>query len=555
MNLLRIPRTVRNIQRFRQIAKIVVEYGFEEFLIQTAIADRWWVQPFRSREDPGDTSMPSRFVEMLERLGPSFIKLGQILSTRADIFPEAWVTELSRLQDTVLPVPFAQLKPVIETATGPISETFRTFDESPLASASVGQVHAAVLQDGREVVVKVVRPGMRIQVGNDVEIMRVFAQLAEQQVPELTAFRPTGIVDEFERAIVREMDLRKEARNIERFRNNFADDERIVVPDTMPGLSDRDVLVMERLYGERITDYDKLGNDPRVLARLGIEMVLKMAFLDGFFHADPHPGNIWTMPGNRIALLDMGMADFVMPDTRDVLVDLMVGVATDDPDQLVDAVLRPGRQPDELDLNAFRRDLVLIYEDYVRGASLADINIGELAGAAIEAGRKHRIVIPTDITMLLKGLGTIEGIGKQLDPELDIVTEVRPYVMEIISRRWGPDRLARDVAAAGGQAWELLLSLPRRLDNLLDKAERGQLRTRQEIEGLSYGFRVLERTGNRLTVAILVACLTFAGATLWNAPLFEYRSIPIGASILLLAAGGLGALVVLSVLRHLRSSS
>lgn len=544
MNLLRIPQTVKNIQRFRQIAAILVETGFAEVLIRLDLAERWWL-PRRRGDAFVAESLPQRFAAMLERLGPSFIKLGQILSTRADLFDDEWVAALARLQDTVAPLDFAELEPLVTAVTGPLDAVFAEFERTPLATASVSQVHAAVLKDGTAVVVKVVRPGIRAQVAADVDLMRIFASLLEQRIPELKAFRPTGVVAEFERAITREMDLRREARNIERFQRNFAGDDRVVVPRIWRQWCDRNVLVMERIDGVRITDYERYGNDPKVLAQLGVEVVFKMAFSDGFFHADPHPGNIWTLPHNRIALLDMGMADFVMPDTRDLLVDLLFAVVSDDVAALVAAVRKLGDVPDTLDSAAFKRDVVAIYEDFVRGVNLEQIEIADLITACVEVARKHRIVIPTDLTLLLKGLATIEGIGKQLDPELDIVAAVRPHVSKLIGQRWGPERLAKQVLAAAAQTYELAIGLPGRGERLLHQLERGQLTTRTEVLGLVNGAAGLARVGRAVALALLVVATTIAGAALWQAPVYTWRGVPVVASVLLLFAAGLGSVVVL----------
>lgn len=548
MNLLRIPRAVQNIQRFRQIAGVLIEYGFDELVIQAGIADRWYLRNAR-RAELTNISTPVRFAAMLERLGPSFIKLGQVLSTRADILPEAWVTALQRLQDTVKPLDFATLRSTVEAATGPLTTAFAVFDETPLATASVSQVHAATLPSGEKVVVKIVRPGMREQVLADVQLMRVFAQLAEQQIPELQAFRPTGVIAEFERAIIKEMDLRRELRNIERFRKNFAAQPQVVIPQVYAQLSNANVLVMERLEGVRITDYHKVGADPVALARLGVEIVFQMAFFDGFFHADPHPGNIWALPGNKIGLLDMGMADFVIPETRDTLVDLLAAIATDDPDRLVAALSDLGELPADLNRKAFKRDVLLLYEEHIRGAKLAEINMGSLLAQAIDIGRRHRIIIPTDITMMLKGLGTMEGIGKQLYPDLDIVSEARPHVLKLLGLRWGPERLAKQVVGALTKTFDLVVSLPERAENVLHQVETGQFRTRSEIIGLERHVALLAATGNRIAAGLIVLSLTVAAAALWQNPIWQVRGIPVLAIVAATAATVVGLGLLLSMWR------
>jgi len=550
MKLLRIPQTVQNIGRFRQIVTVLSRYGFAEVLLQTGIADRWMLRRLKPPAEIAELPAAERFVAVLENLGPTFVKLGQILSTRPDILSQEWTDKLARLQDTVRPLPYARLAPLIEAAAGgPVDEIFAAFDETPLAAASVSQVHAATMRDGTKAVVKVVRPGIRETVRSDVELMRIFAALLEEYVTELRSFRPTGVVAEFERAITREMDLRHEARNIERFAGNFADDERVVVPGLWQAYSNRDVLVMERINGTRITDYATYDNDPEVLAKLGVEVILKMAFYDGFFHADPHPGNIWTLPGNRIALLDMGMADSVLPDTRDVLIDMLFAVVNDAPERIAKAVWQLGNQPEDVDPQAFKRDLLRIYEDHVRGLNLNDIQVGELFAASVDAARTHHIQIPTDITLIMKALSTVEGVGKQLYPELDLVAEARPHVLKLVNMRWGPERVAKELIGAATSFYGLAIGLPERADELLARVERGRFKTRMEIEQLGPRLRGVEDAGNRVTLAILVLAMAVTATFLYEQPLLKVGGVPLLASLLFLLGLGIGGILVWSIWR------
>lgn len=543
MNLLRIPRTVQNIQRFRQITGVVFDNGFDEFLARAGIANRAWIRILRRRRgrEVEQISLPVRFVQMLEQLGAAFVKFGQVLSTRPDLLPAEWIQALKRLQDEVAPVPFERLRPAVERATGPISDAFASFDTQPLAAASVSQVHAAVLPDGQPVVVKIVRPGIRETVANDVDLMRIMAELLEQRLPELRALRPTGIVDEFERAITRELDLRHEARNLARFAHNFADNERVVVPGVYRELGNADVLIMDRIEGVRVTDCAEVGSDPKELAALGIDMLMQMIFEHGFFHADPHPGNVWALPGNRLALLDMGMADIVLPQTRDLLIDLMVAVTQDQPEQLATVVRRLGEAPESLDEARFRRDLATLYEAHVRGVRMSELSVGELIADSIAVARRHRIVIPADITLLLKAVGTVEGVGKQLDPELDIVEVARPWATKLIMQRWGPERLGRELVSALADAYGLAVSLPGRIDGLLAQAEQGRLRQRVEVEALQRSVERIEASGNRQALALLVLALTVAGVALLEVPLLQWQGWPLGTVVMLGGAAFLGS--------------
>ena len=550
MNLLRIPRTVQNIQRFRQIAGIVGEHGFAEVLTRTGIVDRRAARFWRVVRAAERMPLPERFALMLERLGPTFVKLGQLLSTRPDLLPEAWIEALGRLQDDVSPLPFESLRARVEAATGPLSEAFAAFDERPLASASVSQVHAAELPDGRKVVVKIVRPGIRETVTQDVELMRIFAEIFEDRLPELRSFRPTGIVEEFERAIRQEMDLRREARNIARFTRDLADETRIVIPGVIEALSSSDVLVMDRLEGVRVTDWAAVGADPVELADLGVQMILRMIFRHGFFHADPHPGNIWALPGNRLGMLDMGMADIVLPETRDLLIDLLMAVVRDEPSRLAEVVRRLGEAPEDLDEARFRRDLVRIYEEHVRGIRMSELDLGRLIADSVAAARRHRLVIPTDITLLLKALGTVEGVGKQLNPDLDIVAVAQPMASELVGLRWGAGRLAGELVSAAADTWQLAVGLPVRLDRLLGSVERGAFRHRAEILHLRHAAETLEAAGNRQALGLVVLALTLAGATVRDLPWLTWQGWPVATILLLSMAGFLGTTLVVGAWRR-----
>jgi len=545
INPFRIPRTVGNIQRFRQILSLLIEYGFGEVAVALGGMPSPWSRFFRLLRPPPPGSRPQRFVAFLERLGPTFIKFGQVLSTRADLLPEEWIAELRKLQDQVSPVPFPEIERVIARSIPDYREVFAEVDPNPLASASLGQVHSARLRSGEEVVLKVIRPGVREVVRQDLDLMRTFARLLEERVPELQSFRPRAVVEEFARSIQRELDLNREARNIERFRRNFAQDPRIVIPKVYQAWTTADLLVMERIYGVKITEYEKVGSDPRFLANLGVELIFKMCFVDRFFHADPHPGNTWVLPpGDRIALLDMGMADVVLPQTRDLLVEMLAGVVLDDPERIVSAVLSLAYSPEDLDLSSFRREIYFIYEDYVRGATLEKANVAELFEACFKTARKFSIRIPTDIVLLIRALATMEGVGKSLCPDIDLVEAARPYVLKLLEERMSPERFGKDLVEVAMDSYQLLRTLPRRLDRILKMEEEGRRRERIVLEGIEGALRSLTRGVQLTAFAILIFTLTYAGLILLPPSTFGSIRVIMGASLFLLA-GASGAYLLL----------
>ena len=518
-----IANPLANLSRAREIARIFTRYGFGEFAYRLGFGEA------PAAENANATPAAERFVSALQELGPTFIKLGQVLSTRPDIFPEPWIVALRKLQENVRPLDSGVARAELEAALGcELSQVFARFDDRPLAAASIGQVHGAQLRNGDEVVVKILRPAIDKVIRADVAILGTLAELAEKALPELQAFRPTGLIAEFERAIVREVDFTREARNAQRFAAHFAQRPEIVVPRIYPEHSSRTVLVMERITGVAITEYARVGADPKVLARLGIDLVFTMAFINGFFHADPHPGNIWAMEGNRIALLDMGMADMVMPETRDALIDLMFAIVSEDPEALTEAVLQLAQVPEDLDRKAYRRDTFAIYEDHIRGRPLKDVAMAEIVAASLDVARRYQIAVPTDITMILKALATIEGVGKMLDPDLDLVTEARPYVLRVVNMRFGPDRVKRDVLRAGLAWYQLGTGLPRRLDAIMHRLETGRFGIEADLDGFARAADDVSRGLDRIAAALVIVALVAGAASLRDVEAFQYRGWPIG---------------------------
>lgn len=544
INPFKIPRAVENIQRFRQIVTLLAEYGFTEVLLRLGAYRSPWFRFFPFHRSLPQGTRPQRFVALLEALGPTFVKLGQVLSTRADLLPEDWIEELRKLQDQVAPVPFDELKPIIAKAIPNWEEQFETIDLKPLASASLGQVHAARLKSGEEVVLKIIRPGIRDLIRQDLDLMRIFAQLLEERFAELKAFRPVGVVEEFARGITRELDLTREARNIERFRRNFANDPRIVIPNVYTAWNTPDLLVMERIHGVKIVEYHKVGADPKFLAHLGVELVFKMCFVDRFFHADPHPGNTWVLPpGDRIALLDMGMADVVLPHTRDLLIEMLSGVVFDNPERIVEAVLSLATHPEDLDLPAFRRELYIIYEDYVRGAVLENTNIAGLFDACLKAARQFAIRIPTDIVLLIRALATAEGVGKTLYPSINLIEVARPYVLRLLEERLGVEKATKDLLEVAGDTYQLLRTLPKRLDRILKMEEEGRRRQRILMEGMEASLRNLTRGIQLVALAILILTLTYGGLILLSPSALGDLQKPLGFLMFFLAATSGGYLL------------
>lgn len=510
---LSLTKRVRNIARFRDIMAVLASNGFDQLVEQLDLDERMIIRSLVKPRTQDKTTY-RRLVEAMEELGPTFIKLGQILSTRPDVLPEDLITELKKLQSHVKAEPFAEIRKAIEASLGEELETlFGEVSEEPLAAASVAQVHRAKLKDGREVVLKVLRPGIREVVENDMDILYLLAGLAER-LPELRVIQPRGVIREFDRAMTRELDLSHELANIRRFRQNFAETDWVTVPEPIEEFCSRNVLVLEYLEGVPFTDFAKVGADRQRIARRGIAMLFKMAFDDGFFHADPHPGNVLAMSGSRIAVLDMGSAGRLDRILRDKVVALLSALVQDDPARMAEAVFAFGQAQGRVDFEAFRKDVYDLYEDELHGKAIKDVSLGKIISGLFRLSANHRVSIPPDLTLLFKSLVTIEGVAKEVYPELDVMEEAKPYVKRLLLERYNPDRLAADLAELLQSSHSLLQALPRRLDRLMGEVEQGRLVIRVEEADPRRSALSRERAAARAAVGISAAGFVLAAAIL-----------------------------------------
>ena len=511
---LSLSKRVRNIARFRDIMAVLAGHGFDQLVEQLELEERAVIRnmiPARDR----DKTPARRFVEALEELGPTFIKLGQILSTRPDLLPEELIHELKKLQSHVKEEPFEAIRKQVEASLNDdLEDVFATLDEKPLAAASVAQVHRATLKrDGREVVLKVLRPGIRDVIENDLDILYFLAGLAERH-PELRLVHPRGVVREFERAMTRELDLTHELANIRRFRQNFRETDWMVIPEPIDDLCTRNLLVMDFLDGVPFNEYEKVGAVRERIARRGVASIFKMAFDDGFFHADPHPGNVLALSGSRIGMLDMGLAGRVDRQLRDRVITLMAALVQDDPERIAEAVYAFGEATAAVDFGEFKKDVLDVYEDELRGRELRHLAFGKILSRLFGIASQHKMGIPADLTLLFKSLVTIEGVAKEVYPELDVLEEARPFVKRLLMERYSPDRLAADVADLIQSSHSLLQGMPRRMDRLLGDLEQGRLVIRVEEADPRRSAQLRERAAARLAIGIASAGFVLAAALL-----------------------------------------
>ena len=509
---------MRDLPRLHEITSVFIRHGLGDIVRRIGVANvleragqilNWGAKVETVRLAPAQ-----RVRLALEELGPTFVKLGQVMATRVDLFPPDWIAEFEKLQSEVPPVPFDDLLPELERALGrPPSEVFRNLDPRPFGSASIAQVHRAELQDGTPVVLKIRRPGIRAKIDADLRILFQVAGLIESEIPEARRYQPVEIAGQFARSLERELDLASEARNVERLAKHFEGDPFIVIPKVYREWTSETLNVQEYVSGIPGTDLAAVkaaGLDPKLLAARGAEALLKMMLVDGFFHADPHPGNVFYLPGNRIVMIDWGMVGRLSPLRRNQVVDLLAGLARMDEDAMLDVLLDWAGDAvvDESKLSADVNELVFDYE----GVPLKDIRIGTLLKAFAAIIREHSIVMPSDLTLMFKALITMEGLGRQYDPDFHVLDHLTPLVRAAIAERYRPAGVMRRGRTALAQAFNLVTSVPRDLARLLRDARRGKTRIDLDLKRLDSFGRQLDRTINRATMGIMTASLVIGSA-------------------------------------------
>ncbi len=510
----------RYFRRYRQIVEILADYGFGAFLAQMGMSDRfniprWWR---RRRDMPGDAmTNPRRLRRALEDLGPTFIKFGQILSTRSDIMPPRYLEELSFLQDKVPPVPWDQARQVVETELGaPVEDLFAQVDPVPIASASLAQVHVARLVGGEEVVVKIQRPNIEKTINLDLDIIYDLARTAQQRISLASRFEVADLAEEFASALRTELDFRREAWNADRLRKNFADEPHLYVPKIYWDYSTRKLLVMERIKGIKIDNLDGLkaaGYDRRRLSAHAANFALKEILIDGFFHADPHPGNMLILPGEVIGVLDFGTVGRLDDQDRANLTRLFIAGVQLDVDGIVDQLQRMGVADYRVDRVGLQRDLKRILTRYY-GLPIYEINAQEIAKAVRPIMYEYKLNIPTNYYLLMKTVIMMQGVGLKLDPDFDIIEAAQPYIGKLFRRMWLPSSWGPEVFRLAMDWKDFASILPRKTSHILDQLERGQLTVQAELPQLEATINMIDKLINRIIFSVLVAALVVALALL-----------------------------------------
>jgi ubiquinone biosynthesis protein len=545
-------RGVRHLRRFQQIAQILARHGFGELLDLLGAAPVFpLARALRRRPSLGP---PQRLRMALEELGPTFVKLGQVLSTRPDLLPPAYIAELARLQDTVPPAPWEPVRAQLEAELGaPVEEVFATLDPEPIAAASLAQVHAATLPDGAEVVVKVQRPDIEATINVDLDILADVARLLQTRTPLGELYDLPGIVEEFAATLRAELDFYREGHNADRFRANFADEPYLYIPKVYWEYTTRRVLVMERIRGIKIDDIaalDAAGYDRYRIGLHAARMVIKEVLEDGFFHADPHPGNFFVMPGEVIGAMDFGMVGYLSRRTRTDLVRLYIAAVQLDEEAVVDQLVRMGVVGGAVDRMGLQHDIGRLLRKYA-GLPLKAIRARDMVEEAMPIAFRHHLRLPSELWLLGKTLAMMEGVGLKLVPDFDMFAVSRPYVQRFMREMASPRAWMPSLIRGMGDWAQLLDMLPRTGMQLLTRAERGELEVSLRHQELGRALVYLDRLANRLALSILLAALIVGLALLVPAFHLAERGGLITALVILgfALASLLGLWLVISILR------
>jgi ubiquinone biosynthesis protein len=498
-------------------------------------------------------SRPQGFRMALEELGPTYIKLGQILSTRPDLVPLEFIKELSKLQDKVPPVPFSAIEKIVETELRfPMEEVFVQFSQEPLASASIGQVHQARLKGGQEVAVKVQRPGIQKIIEVDLEIMLHMATLMEKHIEELALHRPVTIVEEFAKTLERELDYTIEALSMERMAANFADSTELVIPKVYPELTTPSVITTEFIKGIKISELDLLeraGLDTAVITRRGADIVLRQVFEYGFFQADPHPGNIFVLPENIICLIDFGMVGTVDRKTKEYFVDLIHSVVHQDAQRTAQVILKLTYWDHEPDMRLFEKEVADFMMHHLH-RPLKDIHIGRLLQQLLEVASRNRLRIPADIFLMLKALTTVEGVARMLNPEFNMIAQATPFIQKVYIDRYTPKRMAEELFRMTSDLKQFVEQFPKDVLDILRLIRQRKLQLNVEHQGLPDILSTHDRVSNRISFSIIIAAMIIGSALIVISeipPLFYGISL-IGI-IGFLAAALMGIWLLVAILR------
>ncbi|HXG93729.1 MAG TPA: AarF/UbiB family protein [Blastocatellia bacterium] len=541
----------QHLKRYKDIALLLWKYGRSDLVESAGLDDL-----LREDQDDAQHRKPSPEAESLaddlERLGPTFIKLGQLLSTRPDLLPLPYLEALTRLQDNVEPFDYEQVEQIVSSEIGArISKAFLEFDKTPMAAASLGQVHRARLRDGRAVAVKVQRPNIREKIVEDLEALEEVAEFLDSHTDIGRHYQFTKMLDEFRKSLMRELDYRQEAMNLALMNRNLAEFNLIVVPRPVDDYTTSRVLTMDYIHGKKITSLSPLARmeiNGAALADQLFKAYLKQILVDGFFHADPHPGNVFLTDDGRIALIDLGMTAHIAPDLQEKLLQMLLAISEGRSQDAASFAIRIGEKTDEFDEEGFRRrvsDLIAQQQ----GMSVEQIEVGKIMIAVTQVSGECGIRIPPELTMLGKTLLNLDQVGWTLDPDFDPNLAVRRHAAEIMQERLRKSISPGNLFSSLLEVKDFVEALPRRVNKILERAANNDIQIKVDAIDERRLMEGLQKIANRITMGLVLAALIIGAAMLMNVPtswrIFGYPGLAI---IFFLAAAGGGVLLVINIL-------
>ncbi|WP_026975958.1 ABC1 kinase family protein [Alicyclobacillus contaminans] len=533
-----IGKRTRHIARYREIANILIRNGFGWFVDEIGLGHLLTLPRRWFNTHPRDVVSPAeRIRRVVEQLGPTFVKMGQIASLRSDLLPPDWIRELSRLQDEVPPMPMATVRRIVEAELGdPFDAVFKQFSEVPVGSASIGQVHRAVLPTGETVAVKVQRPEMQSQIETDFDILMDLIHLAEKHFDWVRHYQLDEVAAEFRHSLLNEMDYTVEARNATRIRGMFENDATVYIPKVYWDFTTSKVLTMEYVEGVKLSNpaaLEAAGYQPKLLAHRATKAVLTQMLMHGFFHADPHPGNLAALPGNTVLFLDFGMVGRLTPDMKDRFADLIIGLMRRNTDAVLRAIHRMGVVPHDVDPAKLRRDVDELRDKYY-DVALSEVSLSKIVGDIFGVAYRHRIQIPSNLSMVGKTLLTIEGVAESLDPTFRIMDVAEPFGRMLLKDKFSFGSLSRQAYTSLLDLSEFLSEFPRQVRSLMEELRHGQVKLQWELSESKTWIRRLDRITNRISLSIVLlawsiflaglmiaSALTKKQSVIWNAPLAE----------------------------------
>lgn len=553
---MRIPLNTKHLKRYKDIALLLIKHGRSDVVRHAGLLAALDLDALA--ETTTGQSKADDLAQDLEKMGPTFIKLGQLLSTRADFLPPAYIHALTRLQDKIDPFPFEQVKAIVSSELGVrISKAFSEFEEKPLATASLGQVHRATMRDGRVVVVKVQRPGIREIIAEDMEALEEIAGFLDKHTQWGKRYEFSKMLEEIRRSLWRELDYRQEARNLSTLGANLLEFPRIIVPTPIEGFTTSRVLTMEYIRGKKVTQLGpltRLDINGADLAEELFHAYLKQILVDGFFHADPHPGNVFLTDDHRIALFDLGMVGHVTPQLQENLLQLLLAVSDGRGDDVAGIAIKIGEPREDFSENTFRQSVAALVSEY-QGSKMDQIQVGRVVLEITQISGDNGLRVPAELTILSKTLLNLDLVGQTLDPKFNPNASIRRNAEKILQQHVWKAFSPTNLFGSLLEMKDLAVRLPSRLNRILDAIAQNELKIKVDTIDEHVIIEGLQKIANRITLGLLLAALIVGAALLMRVETsFRIFGYPGFAILCFLGAGGGSLFLIIRILMHDRPS-